>query len=419
MTSTTKPAPSKGIWTTALIAGLIGAGASIYSIKHHMELKLHGHTEAACNINSQISCDAVAASKYSELLGAPLGVWGLGYFFAMSILALTVLAGHKSAKEHAPSWILLSLVGVVSSIGLGFISLGILKTVCIVCILVYAASLLQAVVAWLAWRASFAAQDSSPIRISTELAVKESTLDFSIKNLGSGILTAAIAAALAFFAFNFIKPTAQLPSELQDLPGKHDGPVVPPTLAPTKQDIPINKSAYSGLGEDYRKGPDDAKIVIVEFADYMCPACAQTAPVIEELHRQLGQRSLIVFKNYPLSNVCNSSVQGNMHAYSCEIAQLARCAGRYGKFWDYHLKAFEEQSLASSEKAKEWGKKVGLTDAQMNECLTSPDIMAKIKDDVEVGNKAGVNATPTIFINGRKYLGERTAPLIRAAAESL
>jgi protein-disulfide isomerase len=55
----------------------------------------------------------------------------------------------------------------------------------------------------------------------------------------------------------------------------------------------------------------------------------------------------------------------------------------------------------------------------MNECLTSPDIMAKIKDDVEVGNKAGVNATPTIFINGRKYLGERTAPLIRAAAESL
>jgi protein-disulfide isomerase/uncharacterized membrane protein len=406
MTSAPKLQPNKTLWTTAVATGVVGMAASIYSIKHHMELKLQGHTEAACNINSLINCDAVAASKYSELFGTPLGVWGLGYFFAMTILAATVLAGHKSAKEHEPSWILLSLVGLLGSIGLGAISLGILGKVCIVCIIIYAASIIQAVLAWFAWKARGA-------------AVSGPSLDFSMKTLASGLSTAAIAAALAVIGFNLIKPAAQLPTELQDLPGKHDGRGSLPVFAPNTVDIPIFKSAYSGLGEDYRKGPDDAKIVIVEFADYMCPACGQAATVIEELHRQLGQRALIVFKNYPLSNECNSAVQGNMHAYSCQIAKLARCAGRYGKFWDYHLKAFEEQSRASSEKAREWGKNVGLSEEQMKECLASPDILAKIKEDVEIGNKAGVNATPTIFINGRKYLGERSAAQLRAAIESL
>jgi len=83
------------------------------------------------------------------------------------------------------------------------------------------------------------------------------------------------------------------------------------------------------------------------------------------------------------------------------------------------LKAFAEQSRASSEEAREWGKSVGLSEDQMTECLSSPDILAKIKEDVEIGNKAGVNATPTIFINGRKYLGERSAAKLRAAIESL
>lgn len=406
MNSVSRPATQKGIWITAVLAGVTGMAASLYSIKHHMDLKLQGHTEAACNINSLINCDAVASSKYSELLGTPLGVWGLGYFFAMTILAGTVLAGHRSAKEHEPSWIILSIVGLVGSIGLGFISLGLLGKVCIVCIIVYGASILQAALAWLVWRG----------RSGTSTG---GSLSFSLKTLASGISTAAIAAAIAVIAFNLIKPSAKPTSELRNTQENIDANALPPILSKTIAEIPVNKSAYSGLGEDYRKGPDDAKIVVVEFADYTCPACAQAAPVIEELHRQLGQRALIVFKNYPLSNQCNPSVQSNMHPFSCEIAKLARCAGRYGKFWEYHLKAFDEQSRASSEKARDWGKQVGLTDAQMNECLSSPDILAKIRDDVDVGNKAGVNATPTIFINGRKYLGERSAQQLRAAIESL
>ena len=392
---------NKTAWILAVSVAAAGIATSLYSTAHHMELRRNGHTEASCNINSVINCDAVAASKFSEIFGTPLGVWGLGYFLAMAVLAGTILVGHKSTKEHEPTWFIMTALGLLTSLALGGVSLGVLGTVCIVCVLIYSLTIIQGIIAWHLWR------------------LRRPELNFSSKTIISGLLTSVIAVAVAVIGFNYMKPTPQLPSELQDLPGKHDGIAGLPQLAPTAIDIPINKSAYSGLGEDYRKGPDDAKIVIVEFADYMCPGCGQTAPVLEDLHKQLGQRALFVFKNFPLSSQCNSSVSSDMHPYSCDIAKLARCSGAIGKFWDYHLKAFAEQSRASKEKAKEWGKEVGLTDAQMDQCLTSKDILEKIRDDANVANKAGVNSTPTIYINGRKYLGERSAQAMRAAIESM
>jgi protein-disulfide isomerase/uncharacterized membrane protein len=401
MTTETETVQNKGSWIAAVVTGLAGMGVSLYSTMHHMELKLKGHTDASCNINSTVSCDAVAASKYSEVFGIPLGVWGLGFFLAMTVLAITILINHKSKKEHEPAWFFMSLVGVVSSIVLGSISLGVLGSVCLICIGIYVLTVALAGIAGSMW------------------GKRKAFLDFSGKTLLVGLSTAVISVAVAVLGFNLLKPTAQLPSELQDLPGKHDGPNTPPVLAPQSVDIPIHKNAYSGFGEDFRKGPDDAKIVIVEFADYMCPGCGQTAPVMEDLQKQLGQRALFVFKNFPLSNQCNSQMQNDMHPFSCDIAKLARCSGLYGKFWEYHLKAFAEQAKASKAQARQWGKEVGLTDPQMDQCLSSPDMLAKIRDDVDIANKVGVNSTPTIFINGKKYLGDRNVPAMRAVIDSL
>lgn len=401
MTNQETATPQKNTWMVAIGLAVVGIATSLYSIKHHLELRIQGHTEANCNINSTINCDAVAASKYSEVFGIPLGVWGLGYFLAMGLLALTIMTNHKSKREHEPAWFALTAIGILSSIALASISLGVLGTVCIVCVLIYALTLGQAGIAWKLW------------------ATSRKGISFAPRTVIGGLSTAAIVVGITIVGFNYLRPEAKLPAELQDLPGKYDRPAAPPTLSPTAQDIPINKTAYSGFGEDYRRGPDDAKIVIVEFADYMCPACGQTAPVLEDLHRQLGSRAMIVFKNFPLSNQCNSGVQGDMHPYSCDIAKLARCAGARGKFWDYHLLAMSEQSKASKEKAREWGKKTGMTDQEMDQCLASNDVLAKIRDDIELANKLGVNSTPTIYINGKKYFGERTAPAMRAVIESM
>ena len=290
---------------------------------------------------------------------------------------------------------------MVASIAFGAISLGILKAVCLVCIATYVTTIVQAVIAFI-------------------LSRDGDKRNFDTKSVGNGLTSAAVAMAVVVVAFNFIRPSAELPKDLQDTPGKNDSQAAAPsTFLPKHNDIPINRTQYSGAGEDYRLGSDDAKVVVVEFADYQCPACGAARKVFEDLHKEMGDKVLFVFKNFPLSNKCNGSMQSDMHPFSCNIARLARCAGQYGKFWEYHTIAFENQSSASEQAAKEWGKKVGMTDAQMDACLGSADILAKIRDDADLGTRVGVDGTPSVYINGRKFNGDRTTASIRAAIDSL
>lgn len=396
--STTPKSPH--LWWAAVGVALIGLVISIYSVTHHIELRANGHTEAFCNISSTVNCDAVAQSKYAEIFGIPVGVFGAGYFLAMMFLAGTTALGHKSRRENEGAWFILAGLGVVSSLVLGAISLGIIKAVCIVCLATYAMTIIQAIIAFL-------------------LSRDGDHRTFETKAVGNGLTSAAVAVAIAVVVFNFARPSAELPKEMQDIPGKNDMNANSLTLLPKVNEITINRTPYSGAGEDYRVGNDDAKVVVVEFADYQCPACGAARQVFEDLHKQLGDRVLFVFKNFPLSNKCNGAMQSDMHPHSCDIARLARCAGQYGKFWEYHKLAFDEQNRASLDAAKEWGRKVGMTDVQMQTCLASPDILAKLRDDGDLGNRIGVDGTPAVYLNGRKYTGERTVTAIRAAIDSL
>ncbi|MCX6117249.1 MAG: thioredoxin domain-containing protein [Proteobacteria bacterium] len=387
------------LWWSAFVLALIGLALSAYSVKHHMDLRANANTDAVCNINASVNCDAVASSKYAEVFGYPVGVFGIGYFLAMGFFAWTIATNGKTSRENRVTWFALAAIGLMTSIILGSISLGVIQVVCVVCIATYVVTIGQAFVAYMLYRDS-------------------GIPEFNPKLLGNGATSAIVAVALSLVGYSYMKPAAQLPAHLQDLPGKFDKPESA-SLLPIQKDIPINRTAYSGVGEDYRLGNDDAKAVIVEFADYQCPACAEAKEVLDNLYKEMGNKILIVFKNYPLSNKCNSTVQSDMHPFSCDISRLARCAGQYGKFWEYHRMAFENQRSASLEKAKEWGRNVGMTEAQMTSCLNSPDILAKIQDDVGLGNKSGVDGTPTIFINGKKYVGQRTVADLRATIESL
>src|SRR5690606_25971169 len=117
----------------------------------------------------------------------------------------------------------------------------------------------------------------------------------------------------------------------------------------TTHEIPINTSPYSGFGEDFRKGGDQAAVVLTEFADFQCPACASFAPTLETLHKDFGDRILIVYKNYPLDTTCNPQLSNQIHEFACDMAVAARCAGQYEKFWQFHDLAFARQSSVSSE----------------------------------------------------------------------
>jgi protein-disulfide isomerase len=237
--------------------------------------------------------------------------------------------------------------------------------------------------------------------------------DFDAKNVTSGGATAAIVVAVAVIAYNLLHsatPAREGPTAAQkDVP----------TLSPKAEEIPVTKSAYAGLGEDYRKGGDDAKVTIVEFADFQCPACRSMTGTLDALQKEYGDRVLFVFRNYPLDAKCNSSISGSFHENACNAATLARCAGQYGKFWQFYETAYANQKDMSPTTLKQWANDVGLTDEQITQCQASQDILAKIKDDVALGNKLGIDSTPTIYINGRKVLGGRSAAELRTQIDQL
>ena len=121
-------------------------------------------------------------------------------------------------------------------------------------------------------------------------------------------------------------------------------------LLPNAIDLPLALSPYSGAGEDYRKGSDEAAVTIVEFADFQCPGCRQMSNNLEILADEFGDDVRLVFRNYPLDKSCNSGMGRQLHDYACEAAVLGRCAGQYGRFWPFHDLVFANQSSINSAK---------------------------------------------------------------------
>lgn len=371
-----------------IILAVLGCGLSVYLTLHHMEVKRNGFTDAFCNVNDTFSCDDIAKSEYAEVFGIPLGVYGFGYFLALLILSvMTIYKGDENYPEGPVTYKLMVAVGVVSSIVLGLVSWFGVGKFCISCMIVYGVTFLQAI--WMVIHSSVVPKDHD------------------VKVIANGAITATIAVLLSVTVFNFTLGAGEVPGSK------------PAEMAKLTHEFNIDYTAYSGLGEDYRKGNDDAKVTIVEFADFECPACGEVSKTLQKVYEEYKDRVLVVFKNYPIDNSCNPNVSRRFHENACHAAILARCAGTIDKFWDFHDRIFARQRLISKPMLLNEAKAVGLSQGQIDQCLASKDIVAKIQEDIEEAEKAQVTGTPSIFINGRQLQGGRSIDDLRRQIDFL
>lgn len=377
------------------IIALIGALLSAYALFHHIEVRATGATNAACNISDTFNCDDVAKSEYAEILGFPMGIYGVGYFLGLLILLGTAFFKKEFEHDNLQTYKALCILGFAISVGLFFLSWTKVGAFCPTCIGVYSICTLQALFVW-------AQRHHLP-------------QGFSSKGLSNGATYPIAALAACAIIYSFAKPTPR--NFRQDLPQMDISPNEAENqtiLDLTTHDIPLATSAYSGLGEDYRQGGSQAKVVITEFADFECPACRHAFQTLKQIKATFGDQVLVVFRNFPLDKACNPSISRNIHEYACEAAVMARCAGRIGKFWPMHDKIFANQAQLSSSILTEWAQELGLSDSQISECKGSQDILEKIKQDIKVGEKVGVTGTPALFINGRKVVGGRNYETLRS-----
>jgi protein-disulfide isomerase len=158
-------------------------------------------------------------------------------------------------------------------------------------------------------------------------------------------------------------------------------------------------------------GPTNAPVTIVEFSDFQCPYCRQAQGTLKQLMTAYEGKIKLVFRDFPLRNI---------HPQAQKAAEAAQCAAEQQKFWPYHDKLFASTSLQMDD-LKKFAQELALNMEQFTSCLDSSKSAAGIDADMQAGQQAGVNATPTFFVNGYPLSGaasyERFKELVDTALE--
>ena len=166
------------------------------------------------------------------------------------------------------------------------------------------------------------------------------------------------------------------------------GPAVKVMLDPPRYTVPAS-------ADDPVRGNAAAPVTIVEFSDYQCPFCARVNPTLDRVRQTYGDRVKIVFKDFPLGN----------HPQAPKAAEAARCAGDQSKYWEMHDAMFANQRALEVPALKQTARAIGLNGTAFDQCLDSGKWAAAVKQGTELGEKMGVNSTPTLYVNGRALIG--------------
>lgn len=155
----------------------------------------------------------------------------------------------------------------------------------------------------------------------------------------------------------------------------------------------MSKLAVPVGADDHVLGDPKARVVLVEYGDYQCPYCGQAAPVVQQAVREFGADLCVVFRNFPLT----------MHPQALPAAVVAEFAAKHGQFWPAHDALYANQKRLGAELYGELMQQLGLPVDQFQQDVEADAFEAKIRADIDSGNRSGVQGTPAFFINAESY----------------
>ena len=112
--------------------------------------------------------------------------------------------------------------------------------------------------------------------------------------------------------------------------------------------------------------------------------------MLEQVLEKCPDQVKLIFFSFPLTN----------HRFAKKAAIAAFAAMKQGKFWEYHDRLFENIESVNDQKLLEIAREIGLDMKQFEKDMNDLKIVARINQDIRLGNYLGVRATPTVFING-------------------
>jgi protein-disulfide isomerase len=159
--------------------------------------------------------------------------------------------------------------------------------------------------------------------------------------------------------------------------------------------------------DDHVQGPAGARLTLVEYGDYQCPACGALFITIRQFHEQLAQDIRIVFRHYPLSG---------LHPDAQLAAEAAEAAGAQGKFWEMHDLLFQNQHALTRKFLEQYAAQLALDTDRFRKDLKDRTFESRVREDFKRGVANGVYGTPGLFVNGIRHDGAMDAQSILGKA---
>jgi predicted DsbA family dithiol-disulfide isomerase len=153
-------------------------------------------------------------------------------------------------------------------------------------------------------------------------------------------------------------------------------------LKPPREDVAV--------GDTPVMGPSDARVTIIEFADFQCPYCRASEPTLSQLREQYKGKIRYSYRDFPLP----------MHPYAEKAAEASRCAGEQGQFWPYHDRLFTGAESLTDAHLRSTAAELKLDSGKFDKCLDSGKEQAAVAKDFDQGKSLGITGTPSFFING-------------------
>jgi len=158
-------------------------------------------------------------------------------------------------------------------------------------------------------------------------------------------------------------------------------------------------------GDSPLRGSPMAPVTLYEFSDFQCPHCKMAAPMLKKVVEESDGKVKLVFKQYPLPG----------HPRAREAAKATVAAQKQGKFWEMHDLLFENQDRLQTANFDDYAKKIGLDLKRFQADMASKETEKKIEADIAEGHKAGVDSTPSVYVNDRRFIfsPDQLAPYVR------
>ena len=373
------------VWCLPL--SLLGIGLAGYLVFLHLGL-MRGELlgGAVCGGSGVFNCHVVTASSWGSFLGMPLALWGVvGY---VTVLALSLLGLQSS--EWATHALILIFALAVLFVGIDLVLLAVMAFVlrfyCLLCLVSYVMNLVLLVVSGRSlerpWPRAMSELGASLGALVPSSRRPATSLFWGIMLVGL-LGSAGVAASTTFVSRGSL---GSVRKQMREFVSKQPRVSVEVTNDPTL-------------------GPSHAPLQIIEFSDFLCPACQRASKMNTIIVASHRRDAAFIFKHFPLDSSCNEKISRMVHPGACRVAAASECVHLQGKFWPFHDLIFEQGQPYNVVNLEGDVERLGVDMSQFRACMESGQGLEAVKRDIAEAGKIGVVSTPTYIINGLPVVG--------------